>query len=185
VTANKRLEAANITRSAASASGHSTPSRHQKQAANALQNEIKRLDSSTKLQSTFSPTPEQIERHKAGAKLAAQQRRYDEDDHAYHPGHGFSPETMKADLARQQAERQRLSEVPQHVFDRTSNWNGTEEFWGLVTLKQLVELDMTSERMREHALCSVNIKKKQTIPQSMRCSVAQCRHFAAFCCSVM
>jgi len=57
VTANKRLEAANITRSAASASGHSTPSRHQKQAANALQNEIKRLDSSTKLQGVMKFMP--------------------------------------------------------------------------------------------------------------------------------
>jgi len=36
------------------------------------------------------------------------------------------------------------------VFDCTSNWNGTEEFWGLVDSKQLVELDMTSDRMRKH-----------------------------------
>ena len=150
-SANKRLESANITRSAASASGHSTPSRHQKCAANALQNELKRLDSRSPLQSKPSVIPpEQSKRHKAATKLATQQRRYDENDHAHHPGHGFSPETMKEDSPLQQAQRKRLSEVPQHVFDCTSNWNGTEEFWSLVDLKQLVELDMTNERMRKH-----------------------------------
>jgi len=150
VITNKRLATTAITRASAPASGHSTPARRQQSVPDALQHELKRLDSSTPKWRPHFKTPAQIEHNLALQAQAVKQRRYDADDHAWHPGHGFRPETELPLSPLQLAQRKRLSEIPQHVSDGTSSWNGTAEFWGLVTLKQLVELDVTSPHMREH-----------------------------------
>jgi len=148
VITNKRKATAASKRSLASASGHSTPDMRP-HAGGTLQHELKQLDSSTKVKPSYVKTPEQIEHSKAVKAEMAEKRRHDAADPPYHPGCDFRPVNL-ADRERLSQERERLSQVPQHVPDRTSRWSGTEQFWELVIMNQLVELDMTSPRMREH-----------------------------------
>jgi len=136
------------TRSSASASEHSTPAKRS-YAGGTLQKELKMLDSSTRVHPSYVRTPEQIERNKAGGVASQEQRRHDAADPPYHPEGGFQPDNL-AHSERLSRERDRLSQVPQHVSDRPSRWSGTQEFLDIVTQKRLVELDTTSECMREH-----------------------------------
>jgi len=127
VIANKTLATTAVTRSSASASGHSTPARRP-HAGGTLQYELKMLDSSTRVQPTYVMNPEQIERSKAAKVALDEKRRHDAADPPYHPGSDFQPDNL-ADRERLSQERERLSQVPQHVSDRTSRWSGTEQFW--------------------------------------------------------
>jgi len=121
VITNKRLATTAIRRSLASASGHSTPSMRP-HAGGTLQNELKMLDSSTADKPTRVKTPEQIERSKAVKAETAEKRRHDAADPPYHPGCDFRPDNL-ADSERLSQERERLSQVPQHVPDCTSRWS--------------------------------------------------------------
>jgi len=136
----KRKHAANTIR-AASASGRSTPSGKQLSTASA----IKQLDSSTR-PTVIRPakSPEEIERQKAARVLLDQQRRHDTGDHDWLPAHSCSP----ADRSLQEAVWERLSVFSKNVFDCTSNWIRTADFWDLVHGGQLPEFDMTSDIMR-------------------------------------
>jgi len=148
VIANKVLATTAVTQSSASASEHSTPARLTI-LGGTQQNELNRLDSSTVPSRTYVKNPEQIERAKAAKVAEKEQRRRDAADPPYHPGSDFQPDN-KAHMDRLSQERERLSQVPQHVSDRTSRWSGTQEFLDIVTQKRLLELDTTSQRMREH-----------------------------------
>jgi len=148
VTTNKRLATTAMNRSLASASGHSTPAMRP-HAGGSLQHELKQLDSSTAHRAAhrgpYVKTPEQIERTQAAKVVFEEKRRHDAADHPYRPGSDFRPENL-ADRERLSQEMELLSQVPVC----TSRWSGTKQFWDLVALNQLVELDMTSPVMQEH-----------------------------------
>jgi len=132
-----RKNAANAIR-AASASGRSTPSGKQVSTAGAM----KQLDSSTRARVNGpARSPEECERRNAAHALwKQQQRRHDAFDHDWLPAHSCSPQ----DRALQEAVWERLSVFSKSVFDCTSNWIETAEFWGLVHGGQLPEFDKTS-----------------------------------------
>ena len=135
---------------AASASGSSTPSGKPISAAGAM----KQLDSSTRpcrhdeyLERQGTKSAEQIERENATrALLHRQQRRHDADLNDWLPANSSSPQ----DRALQKAVWERLSVFSKSVFDCTSNWIDTADFWNLVRGGQLPEFDRTSDIMRQH-----------------------------------
>jgi len=89
----RKRAATAVTRSSASASEHSTPARRH-YAGGTLQYELKMLDSSTRVASSYVKNPDQIERSKAAVLALQEQRRHDAADPPYHPGGDFQPDNL-------------------------------------------------------------------------------------------